>query len=124
MRRVLSFALLFAYVSAVLSALSPLVYYFANQDYIAQNLCENDTPINQECQGMCYLNNQLSEAAEKENHEMTVELEKFPELLNKRSFCVKSQSYHTTESFSNLSNLYVSEWIHDVFHPPTFVSNT
>ena len=124
MRRVLSFALLFAYVSAVLSALSPLVYYFANQDYIAQNLCKNDTPINQECQGMCYLNNQLSEAAEKENHEMTVELEKFPELLNKRSFCVKSQSYHTTESFSNLSNLYVSEWIHDVFHPPTFVSNT
>lgn len=124
MRRILSFALLFAYVSAVLSALSPLVYYFANQDYIAQNLCENDTPINQECQGMCYLNNQLSEAAEKENHEMSVELEKFPELLNKRSFCVKSQSYHTTESFSNLSNLYVSEWIHDVFHPPTFVSNT
>jgi len=123
-RRILSFALLFAYVSAVLSALSPLVYYFANQDYIAQNLCENDTPINQECQGMCYLNNQLSEAAEKENHEMSVELEKFPELLNKRSFCVKSQSYHTTESFSNLSNLYVSEWIHDVFHPPTFVSNT
>lgn len=124
MRRILSFVLLFAYVSAVLSALSPCIYYYANQEYIAQNLCENDTPVSQECQGMCYLNNQLSESAEKANKEMSVELEKFPELINKYSFCLKSQFCQTKDWFANLSNLYVSEWIHDVFHPPTSDSIT
>ena len=121
MRRILSFILLFAYTSTVLSALSPLAFYIINQEYIAQNLCENKTPVNQECQGKCYLNNQLSEVSEKENHEISVELEKFPELLNKITSKITSNHCFNDVVFLNAHNHYVFEWIHEVFHPPTVV---
>jgi hypothetical protein len=108
-------------LSTVLSALSPLAFYIINQEYIAQNLCENKTPVNQECQGKCYLNNQLSEVSEKENHEISFELEKFPELLNEFSPRISTSIYTKVISSSNSSNHYVLEWIYEVFHPPAIV---
>lgn len=121
MSRLITFALLFVYLSAVLGALPPLVYYFANQDYIAENLCENKITSNQECQGKCYLNNQLSEAAEKERHEVSFELEKFPELLQQFALSVRYQFHRNLQPFPNLPNLYFLVRVHDVFHPPSYL---
>jgi len=117
--RLIAFALLFSYLSAVLCALSPLAYYCANQDYIVQNLCENKITSNQECQGKCYLNNQLSEAAEKQSHESSIELEKFPELLRQFTSSILHPFHRNLQPFSHSPNLYFLARVHDVFHPPT-----
>ena len=82
MRRILSIALLLAYLSTVLSAISPLVYYISNQDYISQNLCDNRDQDSLECHGKCYLNEQLSETTKKSDQENIIELEKYPELIS------------------------------------------
>lgn len=119
--RVITFALLFTYLSAVLGALTPLVYYFANQDYIAENLCENRASVIQDCNGKCYLNNQLSETAENQNQEVSTSLEKCPELLSFPIPELQTQLFSDVNSFPNVLNLYALCQIHDVFHPPSYL---
>ena len=118
MRRILSIALLSAYLGTILTALAPLVYYISNQDYISQNLCENRDQLNLDCNGKCYLNEQLSETTQKNNQENRIHIEKYPELISLSIFS-KVLCSHLVLVYPNFCNLYSFDYKNDVFHPPT-----
>jgi len=117
-RRILSIALLLAYLSTVLSALIPLVYYISNQAYISQNLCENRDQVRLECNGTCYLNEQLSETTKKSDQENIINLEKYPELNSLGVVFDVLRCSHFVLAYPNLLDLYSLDYKNDVFHPP------
>jgi len=117
--RILSITLLVAYLGTLLSTLAPLLYYITYQDYILQNLCENRNKIDLECNGKCYMNEQLSKATKKSNKENRIKLEKFPELYSLVELPTLCKYSQFKIVISYLSNLHSSDFRNDIFHPPT-----
>lgn len=49
------------YLLAMVRPIIPIIEYYANYDYIAEELCENRDKPYLECNGKCYLKKQLKE---------------------------------------------------------------
>ncbi|GAA3522814.1 hypothetical protein GCM10022393_41850 [Aquimarina addita] len=61
MRIVFSFLLLLTFALRPVTALAPFLYFQLNVDYIIENYCINKERPQLQCNGKCYLMNQLSE---------------------------------------------------------------
>ena len=93
--------------------------FVLNQDYIAEELCENKEEPELECNGKCYLSKELEKDSERKNDEKTSKLEI---LL----FCdCKIESYETStdfivekSEFSNFLGKLSNGFESGVFHPP------
>ncbi|MCX2743587.1 hypothetical protein OO013_06910 [Mangrovivirga sp. M17] len=86
MVRILSVSFLFLYLVALVRPVFPLVEYWANKEYIAENYCQDRFLEITMCHGYCYLQTQLkielSGGPEQHNQDESgptkLELEKFP----------------------------------------------
>jgi hypothetical protein len=102
----------------------PLANYLVNQDYIAEFLCINKDKPELECNGKCYLAEQLKKASEeKEKNLPAIVLEDYPIGI------VLFVSFKTTETIEtpenrnfHYTNEYSFTYQNSVFHPPTFNS--
>lgn len=99
-----------------------LISYFANKQYIAENLCVNKNNKNLHCNGKCYLIKQLKEAEKKEqspaqpvskmyDEELIMDL---PETTGSNR---KSDAFVSVE-VTFLNTKYISHFSSDIFHPP------
>jgi hypothetical protein len=68
-RRVISFVLLLAVLSANFSRLYVYAAFGLNQKFISTNLCENRSKPWLHCNGHCYLMKKIKQAEEKEKSE-------------------------------------------------------
>lgn len=99
-----------------------MLEFFLNQDYIAQNLCENRDKPKMHCNGKCHLTKQLKET-DRKNQEN-------PERRNDN----KSEYYYVSLAFSELTSKYIFinspqyhrqtigcpvDHSYGFFHPPT-----
>lgn len=120
MKRWSCLILVVSYLGALMGALSPLVYYIGNKEYIAQNLCENKEKIELECNGKCYLNKELSKSkAQSEQHtENIIEKVKSPELIGEELLLFTINYLTYMLEYGEVIEGYTSEFIYDIFRPP------
>lgn len=64
MLRIISTALLITYLFSGLGAYYPIVDYLINKEYIVEHYCVNKDKPEMECDGKCYLVNQLKQASD------------------------------------------------------------
>ena len=97
--------------------------FYAQRDYISQNLCINRFDAIPVCNGQCYLNKQLKENEKKEQN--------FPDLKQKeiQLFVENDLSFEFEKIISqnrlstpiHKDNFLTSEALFSVFHPPRIV---
>lgn len=97
-----------------------MVSFYAQQDYISQNLCINRFDAIPICKGQCYLNKQLKENEKKE--------QSFPALKQKEmqlffqddlSFEFPKTIFEERPNTLNYKDCFLSsEYLYSVFHPP------
>ena len=114
------------YLLAMMRPLVPVIEYYANYDYIANELCENrDRPF-LECNGKCYLEKQLK----KTNHTSHDHKSTIPQ-INFDDYPITPLdqfAYQTTEFLKfNQENLYVykstsQDYYNTIFKPPRLAS--
>ncbi len=108
----------------MLRPVMPLANYLINQDYIAEFLCINKDKPELECNGKCYLAEQLKKASEeKEKNLPAIAMEEYPiGIILLTSF----QTIETTETPQkanfHYTNSYTFSYLNSVFHPPSFTS--
>jgi len=94
LRRVISFILLLAVVSANFSRLYVYAAFGLNQKYISKNLCENRNKPWLHCNGKCYLMKKIKQAEEKEKSD---ERQTQKSLFQESDFVVNGKiKFHTS----------------------------
>jgi hypothetical protein len=67
------------YVVALARPAAPLLEYLINYDYISEELCENKTKPQMECNGKCYLAKQFEAESKKQNKpELNIKWQDYP----------------------------------------------
>jgi len=114
---------------AMLRPLAPLIIYYANYDYIAEELCENRDRPYLECNGKCYLNammERLDLPTENQKPKSTVP-------LNMNDYPISTLDFYAYKSSEELDNkelstpifnkhFVISEYSETIFHPPKLVA--
>ncbi len=114
---------------AMLRPLGPLIVYYINYDYIAEELCENrDKPI-LDCNGRCYLNALIKRQAPQSENEKpisTVPLNMNDYPISTLDFYRYISSYEFNFKELISSNFYkhfiISEYSSAIFRPPQLVA--
>ncbi|MCH2192587.1 hypothetical protein [Kordia sp.] len=109
------------YITAMLRPVMPLAYYVINQDYIADFLCINKDKPELECNGKCYLAEQLKKASEeKEKNLPAIQMEEYPIGSIDFSFFLSEKPYiKSTTNNIGYCNHYKFAYLSRVFHPPS-----
>jgi hypothetical protein len=84
MRPKIAIGILIVFCSAEISQLLPYLDYFVNYEYISEILCINKEKPISNCNGKCYLSQQLKEAQQTEKQDKkipTVEQERIPMIV-------------------------------------------
>lgn len=123
MKKAVAILLLITFVLQSTSNLWIIASFYAQRDYISQNLCINRFDAIPVCKGQCYLNKQLKENEKKEQN--------FPDLKQKEvqlfvendfSFEFKKSTISEKLNSPNYKDNYLSsEFLFSVFHPPQLV---
>lgn len=89
MKKILIHIMLFAFVFQSTCNFWIIISFYANQDYIAENLCVNRFDKIPVCKGQCFLANQLKEVQKQE--------QKLPDLKGKeiQLFCAVTDYNYT-----------------------------
>ena len=112
------------YLMPGLVRLGIMIDFKVNQDYIAEAFCVFKAVPENDCQGMCYLDEQLDKTDEPEDHEQPVavqiktEIQQYfeVELFELSSpFLADQTKWKSFQPF-----LYKSSSVNQVFHPPRF----
>ena len=111
----------------MLRPLAPVIVYYANYDYIANELCENRNKPILDCNGICYLNTMIAEDNTQPNGDpiTTVPLNMNDYPISTLDF-YKYSSLFLVEDEEQLKPVFrkdfiISEYNTDIFHPPQFV---
>jgi hypothetical protein len=114
------------YLLAMVKPVMPVIEYYANYDYIANELCENKDKPYLECNGKCYLEKQIKKVNHNNHdHKSTIpqiNLDDYPvSPLGQFSFLVKE---FTDISLKNIpvENYNSQDFYQSVFKPPQLVS--
>lgn len=95
--------------------------FYANQDYIAKNLCENRTKPKSCCAGKCQLRKKLNKDTNEDKQSNERKSSKESEVLSSKSFFLDI----SIPDFKEQSNSYASfldgnaiDRSYSIFHPP------
>lgn len=73
-----AFILLFSFLTGTIQPVLPMLEYHLFKDYITENLCEERELEVSDCEGMCYLKNQIQEQEEAKNEMPAMTGEYYP----------------------------------------------
>lgn len=106
----------------------PVLDYWVNYKYIANELCENQDKPELECNGKCHLKKELAKAATEESStskdKKQVSKQEIEILFYQETYSFESKNVNivsnekTTYYFNNYFHLNSSQ----IFHPPTIIS--
>lgn len=125
MKRFITYLFLGAFLLHSASRMIVYFNYWLNQEFIAQNLCENREKPQMECNGKCHLKKELNKDDERKEKDNKQQVE-----INLLLF----QDHHTVISFEE--SAFIEDQTHctfvilqkttgfqsPVFHPPTHVA--
>ncbi len=108
----------------MLRPLAPLIVYYANYDYIANELCENRNKPILDCNGVCYLNKMILESSTQPNGDP---ISTVP--LNMNDYPISTLDFYEYESFSKeefievsssfyTNNFVIKDYNNVIFRPP------
>ena len=79
MKQITAVFFIVLYVVALARPAAPLLEYLINYDYISEELCENKTKPQLECNGKCYLAKQFEAESKKQNKpELNIKWQDYP----------------------------------------------
>lgn len=103
----------------------PLLDYWVNYKYIANELCENQNKPELECNGKCHLKKELAKAATEESpnskDKKQVSKQEIEILFYQEAFQLESKNINivSTETRTYYFNNYFHLNSSQIFHPPT-----
>ncbi|CAM3915532.1 hypothetical protein FLCU109888_08650 [Flavobacterium cucumis] len=111
-----------------LKPILPVLEYAVNYDYIVNNLCENKSKPELNCNGKCHLTKQLAKASESSSENSSekkiafeqteiVFFQEIPSIEMRQIYFLNKTSIG-----NNYSNLYFHLNDCAFFHPPAFIS--
>ena len=112
------------YVIAMLKPMFPIVDYFINYDYIAEQLCENKNKPILACYGKCYIAKEIQKSLPDspigENSKIPkIDFDKYPITTTSIDKYVALYCNHLQKlKFVYGRNKKVKKYIEDIFHPP------
>lgn len=120
MERLKAYFLLVIVTVFTFSQFAIVINFLANQEFIAQNLCENIEKPELECHGKCYLTKKLKEDEKQKGNDTIVQGEVIL-FVDSKSIEIVSEHFFITErekSYFNLLEKRVIGFSSDIFHPP------
>jgi len=120
MRKVNAYFLLVIVTMFTFSQFAIVINFLANQEFIAQNLCENIEKPELECHGKCYLTKKLKEDEKQKGNDKIVQTEVILFVDHKSIEIVSEQFFITQQekSYFKLLEKKVNGFSSDIFHPP------
>jgi len=114
-------------MAAMIRPLMPLIVYYTNYDYIADELCKNRDKPYLECKGVCFLNTMIEDLETQPKEEKS----KLVVVLNMTDYPISTLDFFQYESqdYKNIEGLLPpilntyfipSEYSFSIFHPPKF----
>ena len=99
----------------------PLFDYLVNQDYIAEFLCINKEKTEMQCNGKCYLMQQLAKQNEQKKQNLPkIAMEEYPiGFVDLTFFETLKEDTSTNRGASNYQNFYGFLYVFENFQPPT-----
>lgn len=102
------------------------VSFYFNQDYIANNLCENRDKPAIMCYGKCVLSDSIVENHENEENNTPISQQEDRTVFVLPQIEAKPKApiviYVEKESIVYKTSFYTYEYLDDIFHPPPFFS--
>jgi hypothetical protein len=106
----------------------PVLDYWVNYKYIANELCENQDQPELECNGKCHLKKELAKAATEESStskdKKQVSKQEIEILFCQETFQFESKK--TSVVYTETATYYFNNYFHlnssKIFHPPTSIS--
>jgi hypothetical protein len=107
-----------------------IIYWKANQAYIAETFCENKNKPQMHCNGKCYLNKQLKKADEAESNKngLPNSILKLKSVdlfvLQNHSWCFGNylfSSEKSTPTYNYKSLILLTGYYNSLFRPPKFI---
>ena len=96
------------------------VQFFVNQDYIAQNLCENKDKPELECKGNCHLNKALEKDNEQENKTLVKEKQEIVLFLSQMEFPIEIETEaFVAKVYFHYNDKRANNIPPSIFHPPS-----
>lgn len=93
--------------------------FLSNQEFIAQNLCENVEKPELECNGKCYLTKKLKEDKKQKGNDKIVHSEVILYMESKAIDIVDEQCFFKLkESYFKLLEKKTNSFSSEIFHPP------
>jgi hypothetical protein len=123
MRAIVAFLLISVMLMQTFSKTIIFTSFKINQDYIAQNLCENRAAPEKKCCGKCQLHKQMQKDEQKQDSRLPSSQRNFDELvlICGESFADQLASFFNCEILFRNSSLKTSSPFQDgIFHPPAF----
>lgn len=125
MRQLLSILLLLSVSYQFTAKMGVILWYSANIDYVATELCENKDKPQMQCNGKCYLKKQLDKVDDKQDKEQapTKKLKtELPEFITTSYSIVFSTIFSEKKNTNSFyQNLYRYTAMFAIFHPPNDV---
>lgn len=122
MGRFITYLLLGAFLLHSTSRMIVYFNYWANQEFIAQNLCENrDEPV-MECNGKCHLKKELDKDDDRkqQDQKQQVEVLLFVSQNEIKSFEYQLFDFPVEKSYYTCYNKQIPEGVSNkIFQPPT-----
>jgi hypothetical protein len=114
-------ALSFLMLSQGFMSLWSYVGFYANQDYIASNLCvKKDIPDN-DCKGHCMLNKQIKKSQDQEQKDVNFQYREIHLFVQSIEFKFKfsqKQEISISTIFPELNSFFQKGFVDAVFRPP------
>jgi hypothetical protein len=109
---------------AMVRPIAPMLEYVIYEDYIAEFLCINKDKVELQCNGKCYLMQQLSEQNEEKKQGLPkIMLEEYPiGFVDLMFYNSKKPATVPDQNHFNYSNGYAFLYCAYSFHPPSILS--
>ncbi|NML19571.1 hypothetical protein HHL16_01740 [Pseudoflavitalea sp. G-6-1-2] len=120
-RKLFAILILFAITVQTFHKAIIVMEFYANQDYIAKNLCENRYRPMLNCNGHCLLAKKLQQAEKKEQRNPESKLASKQEVVSSRSYyqlTIASNPVQTSTPAYTFNNGKPVDFASDFFHPP------
>jgi hypothetical protein len=120
-KQIIAAVFLFVFAAQIFSKAAIVVNFYANQSYIAKNLCINRAKPEMHCCGKCQLSKRLKQEDNKDRQNPNRKIEKGNEVISSKSFFASYQ-FHNMNADPKSFPAYLAGKSVDrsqtVFHPP------
>lgn len=114
-------ALSFLMLSQGFMSLWSYIGFYANQDYIASNLCIKKNVPDNDCKGRCMLDKQIEKSQDQQQKEINLqykEIQLFVQSINFQVTFNNKTELVSPSIFPDLISFFQKGYLHSIFRPP------